>query len=142
MASEAEIADDEKRKKTLQILAKYIEDSLGLQSVLGSVNEFRQLFCFRCGRANSYLTFLYIFTKILYILNVVGQFMLLNAFFNTSYTYWGFQMFWDIIQGKEWLESGMHFFLYTLELIKLFGSDILQIAIDSHSLQRYTSITI
>lgn len=106
MASEAEIADDEKRKKTLKTLAKYIEDCVGLQTALGGVNEFRRLFCFRCGRANPYLTCLYIFTKILYILNVVVQFMLLNSFFDINYAWWGFQVIRDVVQGKEWVDSG------------------------------------
>lgn len=107
MAAEAECQEDHKRKGTLKTLARYIEDSLGLQSELGSVNEFRQCFCFRCvKRVNTYLTCLYMFTKLLYILNIVGQMVLLNTFFNTNYAVWGYKMFWDILSGKEWAESG------------------------------------
>ncbi|CAI5438794.1 unnamed protein product [Caenorhabditis angaria] len=50
----------------------------------------------------------YIAMKALILLNVTLQFFFLNRFLNTSYTLWGWGIFWDMIHGRHWQESG-HF---------------------------------
>ncbi|KAE9555963.1 hypothetical protein FO519_000819 [Halicephalobus sp. NKZ332] len=60
-----------------------------------------------------FLTVLYLFTKLLYVLNVVLQFAILNAFLGPQYTFWGIGILKDLIDGREWTESG-HFPRVTL----------------------------
>lgn len=55
-----------------------------------------------------YLTCLYIFCKLLWIANVVGQFLILNKFLGTQYNWWGIGILRDLVQGTEWETSG-HF---------------------------------
>lgn len=64
-------------------------------------------------RKGIYLTALYLFTKLLYVGNVVLQFVILNAFLGPQYTFWGFGILNDIFNGREWQESG-HFPRVTL----------------------------
>uniref|UniRef100_F1L806 Innexin n=1 Tax=Ascaris suum TaxID=6253 RepID=F1L806_ASCSU len=59
-------------------------------------------------RSGIYLIGLYLFTKLLYVVNVVMQFVILNAFLGPQYTFWGAGILADIWNGKEWNESG-HF---------------------------------
>ncbi|CAK5083263.1 unnamed protein product [Meloidogyne enterolobii] len=59
-------------------------------------------------RAGVFLTVLYLFTKFLYVANILLQFLILNAFLGPQYTYWGFGILKDIWNGREWSESG-HF---------------------------------
>uniref|UniRef100_A0A914MUA5 Innexin n=1 Tax=Meloidogyne incognita TaxID=6306 RepID=A0A914MUA5_MELIC len=59
-------------------------------------------------RAGVFLTVLYLFTKFLYVANILSQFLILNAFLGPQYTYWGFGILKDIWNGREWSESG-HF---------------------------------
>ncbi|KAI1724202.1 innexin domain-containing protein [Ditylenchus destructor] len=68
----------------------------------------------RLGKRNGvFLTLLYLFTKLLYVGNVVLQFVILNAFLGPQYTFWGVGILSDIWNGKEWSESG-HFPRVTL----------------------------
>ncbi|CEF70393.1 Innexin family-containing protein [Strongyloides ratti] len=55
-----------------------------------------------------YLVGLYCFTKFLYVINVFLQFVILNAFLGPQYTFWGYGILQDLINGREWEESG-HF---------------------------------
>uniref|UniRef100_A0A0K0FAH2 Innexin n=1 Tax=Strongyloides venezuelensis TaxID=75913 RepID=A0A0K0FAH2_STRVS len=55
-----------------------------------------------------YLVGLYCFTKFLYVLNVFIQFVILNTFLGPQYTFWGYGILQDLINGREWEESG-HF---------------------------------
>ncbi|CAJ0575381.1 unnamed protein product, partial [Mesorhabditis spiculigera] len=55
-----------------------------------------------------YLSNLYFFCKTLMLINVVGQLVFLNHWLGTKYTFWGFGILWDMINGRHWQESG-HF---------------------------------
>lgn len=60
--------------------------------------------------------------KFIYLLQAVTQFVLLNSFLGTDYTFWGFEILRDLANGREWQESG-HFprfsfsFLYLISKI-------------------------
>ncbi|RCN28365.1 hypothetical protein ANCCAN_25891 [Ancylostoma caninum] len=62
----------------------------------------------QCVHRGMYLNCLYLFVKLLYVLQVLGQFLILNSFLSTSYTMWGFGILNDLMHGREWEESG-HF---------------------------------
>jgi hypothetical protein len=59
-------------------------------------------------RNGNYLSALYLFTKLLYVLNVLLQFVILDAFLGPEYTFWGYGVLKDIWNGRQWTESG-HF---------------------------------
>ena len=49
--------------------------------------------CFFCNkRAGTYLTAFYLFIKVTYAANVIGQFFLLNAFLSQDFTLYGFEV--------------------------------------------------
>lgn len=55
-----------------------------------------------------YLTILYLVVKLLFIINVVMQFIILNKFLGPQYTWWGIEILRDLANGREWEQSG-HF---------------------------------
>ncbi|KAF8368424.1 inx-19 [Pristionchus pacificus] len=70
----------------------------------------------KCTRllAGHYVSSLYVVTKLLYALNIVLQFVILNACLkNSDYLLFGFQVLADLYAGKPWTESG-HFPRVTL----------------------------
>ncbi len=46
--------------------------------------------------------------KLLFLLNVLAQFVVLNHFLGPQYTFWGFGILNDILNGRQWQTSG-HF---------------------------------
>jgi len=78
----------------------------GNQALLDSILQ--------CGRSGGvYLSLVYLFTKILFITNLILQFIILNEFLGTSYTFWGASILRDILRNHEWQLSG-HFPRVTL----------------------------
>ncbi|KAL8564087.1 hypothetical protein ACOMHN_034564 [Nucella lapillus] len=65
----------------------------------------RLLCIFASKRESSYLTHLYIFVKLMYLVNVVCQFVLLNAFMGNWYISYGVENLWAIFKNGEWTES-------------------------------------
>lgn len=56
-------------------------------------------------RSGSYISLLYMGTKLLYVANVCGQFFLLNMFMGPKFNIYGFQVIHDLIHGKDFWES-------------------------------------
>ncbi|VDK47470.1 unnamed protein product [Anisakis simplex] len=105
----------------VHIAADHLQEALDMQRELKGIHSFasfapfrepqyhRGFDCLRFGKRNGvYLVALYLFTKLLYVLNVLMQFVILNAFLGPQYTFWGAGILSDIWNGKEWNESG-HF---------------------------------
>lgn len=68
--------------------------------------KFSRIFWFLGGnRDGTFLTGLYISVKVLYILNVIGQFFILNGFMGTTYSVYGYQFVRHLIDYGEWKES-------------------------------------
>jgi hypothetical protein len=53
-----------------------------------------------------YVTVLYLIVKFLFIVNVVLQFFLLNAFLGPEYSFWGYGILRDLANGRQWEQSG------------------------------------
>ena len=53
-----------------------------------------------------YVTVLYLIVKFLFIINVILQFFLLNAFLGPEYSFWGYGVLRDLANGHEWEASG------------------------------------
>lgn len=59
--------------------------------------------CMGCGKkGGSYLVFLYLFTKFVYVVNAVGQFFLLNAFLGTTFHLYGLDVLRGMVMNEEW----------------------------------------
>ena len=59
-------------------------------------------FCFRFG---TYLIILYIFTKVLYFLNVVAQLFILNSILSIEFGLYGYEVFKWMLQDYDWTTS-------------------------------------
>ncbi|GMT35401.1 hypothetical protein PFISCL1PPCAC_26698, partial [Pristionchus fissidentatus] len=93
------------RKKEAEKLADYMEEALGMKS---EHTKYHRFLCFRFGNnLGSYVTGLYIATKIGYLTNLIIQLLLLDKFLGTGNLFWGFNMIGDLLSGREWLESGI-----------------------------------
>lgn len=107
MASNADNVNNENRKGNVLIIARHLEDSLELQREWGLKSKGRSTALSRLGKTKGiYLTILYIFIKLLYLTNVIGQFFLLNAFLGPKYSLWGAEILNDLVHGREWEDSG------------------------------------
>uniref|UniRef100_A0A915ASB5 Innexin n=2 Tax=Parascaris TaxID=6254 RepID=A0A915ASB5_PARUN len=93
------------RTAQVHTAADHLQEALDMQRELKAGNYDFLHFGKRSG---IYLISLYLFTKLLYVVNVVMQFVILNAFLGPQYTFWGAGILADIWNGKEWNESG-HF---------------------------------
>uniref|UniRef100_A0AC35UD03 Innexin n=1 Tax=Rhabditophanes sp. KR3021 TaxID=114890 RepID=A0AC35UD03_9BILA len=93
----------DKRKNSVDVVAAHLNDSLRMQKNLEQKGVLSKLL----GNG-TYLTYLYLFVKVLYLVQVLMQFIILNNFLGTNYTFWGFEILRDLAYGREWAESG-HF---------------------------------
>ncbi|CAD5206232.1 unnamed protein product [Bursaphelenchus okinawaensis] len=57
---------------------------------------------------NGYITKLYLLFKVINLFNSIIQLYALNRFLGPKYTFWGYGLLMDLLQGKQWQESG-HF---------------------------------
>lgn len=92
----------DKRKTSVEVVAAHIHDALKTQQQLLKRSIFATLL-----RRGSYLNLLYILVKFVYLVQVLTQFVILNRFLGTAYTFWGFDILRDLAYGREWQESGM-----------------------------------
>lgn len=113
-ASEASTADPEQRQKIVAYVARYMEECFhhNRQYKNGAFSRLvkclsRYLPCLVFGkRLGNYLTALYLFVKLMYIGNLMGQIYLIGVFTGTNYTFYGVDLLKDIMQGRQWERSG------------------------------------
>ncbi|KAE9552433.1 hypothetical protein FO519_004374 [Halicephalobus sp. NKZ332] len=91
------------RKEEVEKLASYISETL-------EINETRRVprrvLFIRVGRhLGSYVCTLYVFVKFLYVLNIFIQFVILNSFLGTTYSFWGLDILVQLIQGRDWMDT-------------------------------------
>lgn len=109
-ASKAISLDVKGRQEDLTKLANFIEESIKIETDSAQYH-FHGCFamCRRLTRLfGSYVSCLYVVVKGLYVINVVSQFFLLNAFLGSTYDLWGYHILKDILAGRNWNETG-HF---------------------------------
>lgn len=94
----------EDRKAEISKLSLYIAENLEFDVNRNS----RQFLIFNFGRSlGSYCSGLYLIVKLLYVVNIVVQFLILNNFLGTHHSLWGFSAMYDLWTGREWSESGV-----------------------------------
>lgn len=93
----------DKRKNSVEVVATHLRDSLRTQQ-----NILKKTPVSFLTRRGSYLNLLYLVIKFIYVIQCAFQFVILNRFLSTNYTFWGFEILRDLAYGREWEESG-HF---------------------------------
>lgn len=74
------------RQQEIEKLSTYVVECLEMNMRRPTP---RRVLCFRLGRSlGSYVSMLYLFIKFLYLVNVFGQFLLLNSFIGRGYNLW------------------------------------------------------
>lgn len=101
-AEQTQCSSPENREKAIEelvfVIDKWINSRQQYKStpLVRAKALFSRIFCFYCNkREGTYLTALYLVTKILYFANVIGQIFILNAFITTDKS----------MYGLEWLQS-------------------------------------
>ncbi len=102
----------EKNRKMMEYMLgtidQYVDDPRR-QPSNRNMNFFRRymvLMCFIFGKfLGNYLVILYLFVKVLYILNCVGQLFLISILLGRNYYIYGMSIFRDIIMGKGYADS-------------------------------------
>lgn len=61
-----------------------------------------------CRYQGNFLVRLYLFIKLLYLFNAIGQIVLLEVYTGVEYNFYGVRVLYDLLCGKQWEESG-HF---------------------------------
>uniref|UniRef100_A0AC35FIF1 Innexin n=1 Tax=Panagrolaimus sp. PS1159 TaxID=55785 RepID=A0AC35FIF1_9BILA len=82
-------------------------ESIGnnIHELLDFESKVQGRFCYIIPRT-SYLTFVYLFYKFLQCANVAFQVYMMNHYLNTTYSFWGYGVFHDLIFNRNWKASG------------------------------------
>uniref|UniRef100_A0AC35U0F1 Innexin n=1 Tax=Rhabditophanes sp. KR3021 TaxID=114890 RepID=A0AC35U0F1_9BILA len=111
------IMDEDEKEKAINSLANSFLDFIDMQDYDGACYRETSLFGkFKLSRflRGHYITCLYLSTKLIYTLNIVCQFIILNVTLKSDeYFLFGVQVLTDLWNGKPWSESG-HFPRVTL----------------------------
>ncbi|KAH7727728.1 Protein EAT-5 [Aphelenchoides avenae] len=103
---DVDTSEKAEREKVVTTVSDHIEDSVRLRYVRRD-GAARFDYFWRVGILHgTYVSNLYTVTKALYVLNVVGQFLMMNQFLGQNNHIWGADILRDIINGKDWELSG------------------------------------
>ncbi len=104
-------SSSDSRDKTIRNTVKIIDRAIDYHrdyyehTFLGRIRR-RISRCFLpSNRSGFYICSLYMFTKLLYVTNVCGQFFLLNIFMGPKFNLYGFDVIKDLVNGKDFWES-------------------------------------
>ncbi|CAD6190507.1 unnamed protein product [Caenorhabditis auriculariae] len=90
------------REKEVSKAASHLIEALELQRELktdaGFISKMR--------KSGNFLSTLYLFTKVLYLVNIFWQFHIFAVFLNTSNYFWGWDTFMNITSGIQWDQTG------------------------------------
>jgi innexin len=96
--------DIDKREKAVLQIARHIHIALSLkydyQPIFKRINLKKRLPLGR--RHGNYLYLVYLFVKLLYLLNVIGQLFLMNSFFGFQYHSYGFDFLKKFLIGDDY----------------------------------------
>ncbi|KFD48267.1 hypothetical protein M514_10844 [Trichuris suis] len=98
------------RRFTLRLLTVHLENALKFQRRLykKKLLPHRVLRFLNLPYSSFYVTSVYILVKLLYLVNVIGQFFIMNYFLETDNqgSLYGWEMFRNILNGTQWDTSG------------------------------------
>lgn len=106
-AADSKNFNSDKRDETVETIAGHMVDTTDMQLNLSRAG-LKQRGC--CGlMGGTYVTVIYLVSKLLYLVNVIGQFFILNSFLKKGHgEFWGASVLNDVVHGRTWEESG-HF---------------------------------
>lgn len=111
MAEEVSMATPEERAAKIHDIRVFVDRWLQSYRVykynmMVKVKEkMTSIFCFVLGkRQGTYLTGLYLFCKLLYLVNVVGQFVMLTEFLKFNYWTYGFEVMEHLGASNKWVD--------------------------------------
>ncbi|XP_041374430.1 innexin unc-9-like [Gigantopelta aegis] len=112
MTMETQLGSATKREETIKHIAAYIDRWLEAHrqysfNILVRVRQrLSKVCCFMCAkRDGTYLTGLYIFVKLMYVVNVICQFFILNGFMGNWYNLYGLEVIDGLSRDVAWRES-------------------------------------
>lgn len=105
--------DDRMREKWTSFLTRQMDRYLGISKKGGPENsegKCRRLFSFLCAccmakRFGNYMTIMYIFTKLMFVANVIGQIFVLNWFLGRNFNMYGIWLIQSWMSGAPVDES-------------------------------------
>lgn len=107
LAQATESVDGAKRDDTISQIAKYIDKWLeshrhfDWNCLVRLRQRISKIVCFLCSRrGGTYLTGLYLFVKLMYVINVICQFSLLNAFLGNYYSAYGIEVVYNLYSNQ------------------------------------------
>uniref|UniRef100_A0A0K0D2M7 Innexin n=1 Tax=Angiostrongylus cantonensis TaxID=6313 RepID=A0A0K0D2M7_ANGCA len=110
MATEKENIEPDYRIRTIESLSRHIESALRYQHTATSRTQYtlhRVFKCFNIRYYESYVTAMYLATKIMYVGNILTNLVLVNKFLETDdYSIYGLGVLRDLLFGRTWMESG------------------------------------
>lgn len=98
-------------KKILELVAKQMDRLLlankeeAPDSNMKIRNFLSKLICACCKTTGKYLILLYLFTKLLYLGNVVAQFFILNSILRHDYSLYGYELVSNALNDRHWSNS-------------------------------------
>ncbi|XP_029649740.1 innexin unc-9 isoform X3 [Octopus sinensis] len=99
LAEKTQYGSPDDRKKTIEHIAYFMDRWLDSNRiyhcnfVVKTRQKFAKICCCFCGkREGTYLSGLYLTIKVLYLVNIIGQFFMLNSFLSTDFGIYGFQV--------------------------------------------------
>lgn len=101
--------EEEVREKNIGILKRHLSSALRFQANMESkrVQVHKTVTFLNFQYSSGFISWVYLFTKSLYLLNVFAQLYLLNYFLGTNRHQWyGFGVVQDIVKGEPWERSG------------------------------------
>lgn len=112
LAEQTQLGSPENRITTIKHIAYYMDRWLETyrEYKTNYLVRFRQKVTKMCfilcsKREGTFLTGFYMFIKVLYTVNVIGQFFLLNAFMSNEFSIYGFEVMEMLRSGGPWKES-------------------------------------
>lgn len=98
------VCDGDKRDYWYGVLADYVQSALKLSRASRRRSSSRCDFLGRYG--NHFLIGVFLLTKLLYVVNAVGQIFFLDAILQTRDPFFGINLMKNLINGIEWEQSG------------------------------------
>ncbi|KAK6767105.1 hypothetical protein RB195_026493 [Necator americanus] len=108
-AKDSANVEEEVRQKNICILARHLQNALRFHRRMEKrrVVVHKTVTCLNYQYSSGFVSAVYLFTKALYLVNVVLQLWLMNYFLGTNKHQWyGLGVIKDIVNGVEWETSG------------------------------------
>ncbi|CAJ0595909.1 unnamed protein product [Cylicocyclus nassatus] len=107
VALAAEVAEvDAEKEKKINVICSQLEASIDLQNSRSEGASFMKHLAKFGQLDGTYVSNVYLVTKIINVINLGGQFFMMNKFLGQNDPYWGVHILSDILTGTDWELSG------------------------------------